>query len=240
MQRINFDRSASESYLVLDKEEDAGAGKDIEFETRMLSENRVDPFLPLVVQHIDHMVRYRYQVTGKTSVKQKFEQREIGAAILKTLIASVRAGLLSAEEYMLKETHILFDPAYIFFDGAQGSVSLCCCPLWDVTVQEGLQSLAEFLISVTDHKDNEAIDLSYGFFRLVSAGDLRFDSLLEAARDSLNDPAGPEILSSPREHPVPAPGKCNPKRGAASLLGFAAAFAIILCFTLCLLLLKFR
>lgn len=236
MYRESIDRSAKETYLIIEDDADAATETGPAFETQMLLENRMDPFLPLLVQHVDHTVRYRYPVTGKTNVKQMFEKREIGADILRTLIDGIHRGLLCAEEYMLQEGHILVDPAHVYWDSANEAVFLCPCPISNAALKEGMQELAEFLITVTDHGDHAAIDLTYGFFRMVCAGDYRFDLLLHAKEKETEE----EIISREDNQTKTERTVAKRKNNASGVLGFAAAFAIVICFTLCLLLLKFR
>ena len=225
-----------ETYLVIEEDGEVAKLKEIRFETQMLTENRIDPFLPLLVQNTDCLVRYRYPVTGKCALLQLYEHQEIGAEQLKILIAGIQKGLLAAEEYLLSEAHILFGPDGVYCDPATGSISLCCCPLKDEPPGKGLQELAEFLISVTDHNDPAAIDLSYGFFKMVLAGDYHFAQLMEKKAKTEKTVEEPYLPETPMHTET---GE-HTGRSAFSILGFAAAFAIIVCFTLCLLLLKFR
>lgn len=242
MYKESIDRSATESYLIIEDDADAAEQNGPAFETRMLLENRMDPFLPFLVQHIDHTVKYRYPITGKMSVKQMFEKREIGENILRPLIDGIYRGLLCAEEYMLQEEHILMDPAHVYWDGTNAKVNLCLCPISNAVLQEGMQELAEFLITATDHGDHEAIDLTYGFFRMVCARDYRFGLLLHTQEKAAADEPAPLPLQeeSNRENIQMQPPVVKRGNSASGVLGFAAAFAIIVCFTLCLLLLKFR
>lgn len=240
--RITMERTMGETYLLLEDEE-AGEEKQ-ELETQMLTENRIDGLLRLQVRSVNGVRGYRYCVSGMASVKQLFEKTEMDAACLRNLIRGIRKAFLSAEEFLLNTEHILTDPAYIFQDLTSGEVCLCICPLWKEPLQEGLKQLAEYLISVTDHGIDEAIDLSYGFYKLAFAGDFRFDRLLEKEESKKMQTAE---LPDPKERAGMAadrPGEMHKEKGtpngALTVLGFAAVFALIVCFTMCLLLLKFR
>ncbi len=230
--RITVDRALGESYLVLEEDRstfDHGAF----LETRMLTENRIDGILPMQIRNTDEMIRYQYPVSGKATLKQVYERSQIGTSSLKSLIAGVQNAFLCAQEYLLMSEHILLDPEYIFVDPKDQSIHMCICPAWNIPVADGLQTLAEYLISITDHKEDTAIDLSYGFYRKVAAKDYSFENLLTEERIRTEETV--PVKEERTQEPVK-----RTRSAAGSILGFAAVFALIVCFTMCLLVLKFR
>ena len=237
---IMVERTMGESYLCLEEE---NAEVTDPLEIQMLTENRIEGLLRLQIRTVDGVIGYRYPISGMISLKQHYESTEMDDSALRDLIRGIRKALQSAEEYLLCKEHILADPSYIFRDLSNGGIFLCVCPLWDVPLQEGMQKLAEFLISVTDHGCDAAIDLSYGFYRMAFAGDYRFDKLLE--KEQIQKPAEAENIASKAPDKavvvkeIPEREK-NGTNGAVRVLGLAAVFALIVCFTMCLLLLKFR
>ena len=236
--RITVERTMGESYLLAEKE-NAGAEQDGLFlETQMLTENRIEGLLPMQVRTVNRITRYQYPVSGKATLKQLYEKAEMNADAIRKLIEGIRKAFLSAEDYLLQAEHILLDPAYIFCDLTDGSVSLCACPVWEGSLQKGMQDLADYLISVTDHSRDDAIDLSYGFYRKVSSGDYRFDDLLAKEEKAKPEESVPKPVFSSVDCEPPAENRR--KSGVLSVLGFAAVFAFVVCFTMCLLLLKFR
>ena len=230
--RITIDRALGESYLVLE-EDRASFDQGAFLETRMLTENRISGLLPMRIGNMDETIRYQYPVSGKATIKQVYEHAEIGALALKALIEGIQNVFLSAQEYLLMPEHILLDPEYIFVDPKDRSIHMCICPAWNIPVADGLQTLSEYLISITDHKEDQAIDLSYGFYKKVAAKDYSFEGLLkeESSREEESVPIKEERMEEPVK---------RTRSAAGSILGFAAVFALIVCFTMCLLVLKFR
>lgn len=238
MVKISVERTMRDSFLIIEEQEGTETQRDVHFETQMLSGNRIAGMLEMQVRTVDCRVRYQYPFTGKTALKQKFENEQMDADAIRIVIEGVRNAYLRAEEYLLRAEHVIVDPSCIFWDRDQNSVSFCCCPVWDVPVKKGLQELAEFMISVTDHAQEYAIDLSYGFYRKIMSGDYRFDDLPERKAEQKPD----KVVAQEEYAYEPVPGSCKKEsgRGALGILGFAAVFALVVCFTLCLLLLKFR
>ena len=234
--RLTVERTMGESYL-LAEEEGLEEQENLYLETQMLTENRIEGLLPMQVRTINRTTRYQYPVSGKVPLKQLYEKAEMNADAIRQLIEGIRSAFLSAEEYLLQAEHILLDPAYIFRDQTDGRVSLCACPAWEGSLQKGMQDLADYLISVTDHSQDDAIDLSYGFYRKVSAGDFYFDPLLAKDEKKQEDPPKETQINS-------VTAQTGDMRrsggGALGVLGFTAVFALVVCFTICLLLLKFR
>ena len=225
--RITVERTMGESYLLLE-EEDREGPKDF-VEIQMLTENCIDGLLRLQVRRENGLTKYRYLTSGMASVRQLYEKKEMDAEALRNLIGGIRKALISAEEYLLCPEHILTDPSYVFQDLTSKAVFLCLCPLWKEPLQTGMQKLAEFLISVTNHDADAAIDLSYGFYKLVFAGDYSFDRLLE--QEEKKETKREEVRFGERST---GDGKereekqrKNSSNGALSVLGFAAIFALI-------------
>ena len=236
--RITVERTMGESYLLAEGENGETEQDGLFLETQMLTENRIEGLLPMQVCTVNRVTRYQYPVSGKAAIKQLYEKAEMNADAIRQLIEGIRKAFLSAEEYLLQAEHILLDPAYIFCDRTDGSVCLCACPVWEGSLQKGMQDLADYLISVTDHSRDDAIDLSYGFYRKVASGDYRFDDLLakeetKVQEESVREQDGSFVKCEPS-------AENGRKSGALSVLGFAAVFAFVICFTICLLLLKFR
>ncbi|MBO4901801.1 MAG: hypothetical protein J5518_03295 [Lachnospiraceae bacterium] len=249
MLKITTDRTIDESYLVIEEQDDKEQGlQDAEgvlLETHMLTENRMASLLPLKQNYIDGRISYRYPVTGKTPLKQLYDRTGIRAEMMRNLIGSIRTAFQCAEEYLIDTGHILLDPAYIYYsDQNDHGFFLCCCPLWSVPVQTGMQELAEYLITITDHSDDCAIDLAYGFYKQIMTGDLSMDRLLATERAPAEKvlPVHTEREEQDRNNRVSTviPETPHRKTGSLGVLGFATVFALVLCFTMCLLLLKFH
>lgn len=241
--RITVERTMGESYLVIEEENPEDALDPLFLETRMLSENRIDRLLPLLVRSTGGNTRYQYPVSGLTSIGKLYEGSMMGKQDLRSFLTDLKAALVSAEEYLISAEHILLDPEYIFRDLKDNTFLFCACPVWESSLQEKLQALAEYLITVTDHSQDEAIDLSYGFYRYAAAGDYGFDRLLEdgGTCEREKEPDDPVTKKQPAGEKQEAKiSRGSASSGAFGILGFAAVFALVLCFTLCLLLLKFR
>ncbi|MBR6451985.1 MAG: hypothetical protein IKS87_04710 [Lachnospiraceae bacterium] len=247
MTRISVDRSMGESYLVAEEENKEREGRaDVLFEVHMLTENRIDGLLPLQVRSLEGNRKYLYPLSGMVSLRQAYDRTEMRADTIAALIKGVQNALGRAEEYMLQQDHLLFDPAYVFIDPLQNRTGLCCLPLWEGSLREGLHSLAEFLIARTDHGEDAAIDLSYNFYRQVMTGDFIFeDTSGEGSGDEIHADDGGMQNDGERSYELQAEGTGRRQEGRRSGRGLAALLtiamiAVITCAACLFVLLKFR
>lgn len=262
MQSI-FENDIGESNLILyqrfqgQSQMDSGAV----FETEMITGSHIEGLLSCRFLCEEDTHRYRYSVTGYTSLTQKYRHEEIKSVAIRKIIEGVICIYQSAEEYLLNRNHILMNPEYVFWDLSRGGVNGCCYPLADTTFQEQLKMLAEYLIERTDHGDEEAIELSYGFYQCVQTGDYRFEQLLKRVQkeeDVRNTYEMNQGLAEYRQWPTegtnhvgtgsssvrqPASirhtgsGQRGSGEGNKALLGLLSTFLII-CMVICFLLLK--
>lgn len=146
-------------------------------EINMLVQNEITGFCNLYVREEDQKQQFVYNVTGMTSLKNKYSNKEMGKDDIKNLIIAIKKAFENIEEYLLDKDHLLLEPEYIFIETVGCGIGFCYYPYSDMTLRESIRSLAEFLISVTNHSQEEAVNLSYGFYSQVSLEDYHFDRL---------------------------------------------------------------
>ncbi len=247
MTKITMDRTMGESYLVAEEENKEREGRaDVLFEVHMLTENRIEGLLPLQVRSLEGNRKYLYPLSGMVPLQQAYDKTEMKSDTIAALIKGVRNALNRADEFMLRQDHLLFDPAYVFIDPAQNTTGLCCLPLWEGSLREGLNRLAEFVIARTDHAEDAAIDLSYRFYRQVMSGDYLFEEGLDAGAEKEMPPEDESTRRDREEprrgqekRPDPATRRRRSGRGLAAFLT-VAMIAVITCAACLFVLLKFR
>lgn len=230
--RTRTERTINEAYLII--EDDKKNMPDRDFETKMLEDNSIDGILPITVKKSEGGTAFYYSIRGKIPLSTMYEDRELRSDALKIIIGGLKFSLSRCEEYMILTDHVLLSPQYVYADSESKEIRLCVYPYSEGCLSEELNKLAEYLIAHTDHNENLAIDLAYGFYRQVTTGDYRFDDLLNLVNNKT------EI--KPEEERVDA--EVVPIRrtngNGGGILVFLVVLIVIFCFALCVLMLYFR
>lgn len=239
MQSI-FENDIGESNLILYQRVEGQEQMDpgTMLETEIIAGSNIEGLFACRFYCEEDTYRYRYHVTGYTPLLRKFQHEEMRAKVIRKVIEGVILIYSSAEEYLLNRNHILMNPEYVFWDINRGGIKGCCYPPAETTFQEQLKMLAEFLIERTDHGDEEAIELSYGFYQCVQMGDYHFEQLLKRVQkeEEVRNGYGGNVRQV-----VPVRHEESRRRtsgeGNKALLGLLSTFVII-CMVICFLLLK--
>lgn len=232
--KTRIERGINDAYLII--EDDNPKGRT-DFEDKMLTDNVIDGLLPLRILNEGDRKQYMYSVLGKVSVISEFENRDIRSATLNKIIEGINEGLKKCEEYMIQTDHVILRPQLLFLDSDFKTPGICVCPFSDSDLKTELRTLADYLISKTDHNENLAIDLAYGFYRQVMSGDYRFEELIKPSKSKVIQNEGSLNISQSEEN-----RNRNAKRpGMGSSIVIISVFLIVIfCFALCVLLLYFR
>lgn len=230
--KIKTDRMINEAYLII--EDNPSKMTEDDFETGMLSGNAIDGLLPLLIKQSEGGFIYNYSIRGKVPLTSKYEGRELRSEALLLIIKGLKEILSRCEEYMILTDHVLLSPEYIYTDSVTGELSLCVYPYYESSLKEELGKLAEYLIAHTDHNENLAIDLSYGFYRQVMSGDYDLEKLLSITE--IKTPPKPEEKCVEVTSAPPSKTGDNGK----SILILLIFLVVTFCFALCVLMLYFR
>lgn len=174
MYKEQIESGINGSKLILEKNEII----DVGYKARMLLENHIPGFLECNMIHEDGCDRYVYDITSKSSIYNIYEHDEMDYKILYDLIGSIACGLESASEYLLKTEHLILDPKYIYVENDTGRIYWCYYPGHYCPLKDGMNELAEYILSRADHKDDAATSLAYGFYKQVVNEDYTIRKLL--------------------------------------------------------------
>lgn len=238
--KTRIERTMRDAFLVI--EDNPSEGDD--FEINMLSNNIIEGLLPLMIRQMEDRQMFMYNVRGKISLKDRYENSELRSEALRRIITGVQSVLKICEEYMIRTEHVLLSPEYLFIDSDTGEVGVCVYPGNDNSLAENLRSLSEYMISKTDHSENEAIDLAYGFYRRVVSGDYRFDDITriytEPARQREKYETGEETKKENKKDNTAENNRRKSNNAGKSILGLLIFTIVVFCFALCVLMLYFR
>ena len=106
-----------------------------------------------------------------------FEKNEISCEWLEAIITELYWVLMNIAEYMLDESHIMMDPEYIYIDYDSRKLYFIVYPLFEENIQNGLTSLAEYIMDKVDHTDSRAVMRAYSLYKTVKADNFTITSL---------------------------------------------------------------
>ena len=107
-----FKNNLKQAILTLEGEEI----KD-DFQIFMLQENEIPGLLKTNMKYIDGQSHYQYDISGKVSMKVKYEKMKLNSGDMKCLIHSLLQTLQEIEKYMLDAKGVLLSPEYIYCEG---------------------------------------------------------------------------------------------------------------------------
>lgn len=244
--KTRIERGINDAYLII---EDDNFHGQTDFEDKMLTDHVIDGLLPLRILKEGDRKQYMYSVRGKISVVSRFENRDIRSETLIKIIKGIHEGMKRCEEYMIQTDHVILRPQLLFIDSDLETPGICVCPFSDSDLKTELRTLADYLISKTDHNENLAIDLAYGFYRQVMSGDYRFEELVKLPASKADQKGETESADRSAEKQNKEDriegnrrGNRNVERpGVGSSIVILLVFLIVIfCFALCVLLLYFR
>ena len=149
-----FKNNLKQAILTLEGEEI----KD-DFQIFMLQENEIPGLLKTNMKYIDGQSHYQYDISGKVSMKVKYEKMKLNSGDMKCMIHSLLQTLQEIEKYMLDAKGVLLSPEYIYCEGDK--YFFCFYPPCSLELKEEFHKLTEFFVREVDYKDKEGIHLAY-------------------------------------------------------------------------------
>lgn len=177
----NYERKLKGNSLILTECEEIEVIN--EFEERMITENDIRGFLPCRQIYEDGRKQFSYDITSKQSLAHLFEERELKEKDVKKIIKGLIGVRSVLEEYLLAEENLILNPKYIYVDPETRIASFVFYPYYGMSVHSSLLGLGTFLLERTDHTDDNAVKLVYGFYKKVANEDYAFEKLLEELKE---------------------------------------------------------
>ncbi len=204
--KVAYRREMKQNYLIIEPEE---SGYD-NYETHMLSSNRIDGLLKFQVKQVDGRKLYYYEITSKQPLNRILEYHSLGVEQLKKLIGDIGRTLEGLERYLLKERQILLEPDYIYVEPEQFSVFLCFVPGRQVGFPEEMTGVLRYLLGKVNHQDKECVVMAYGLYQESLKENYGIKDLLKitgrictGSKDTDENLRQQERDNGPEENPIP-------------------------------------
>lgn len=186
---INYKKSLGKNYMCLKPcfplgDNDIAADTDSpvlsfrkDFRIKMIVENHIKGILHTHIQYTDSIPVFHYDITGLQSLNVLLENVSLNYSTLCLLFSGIYTALLSCENYMLKQDHLLLSPEHIFISSDLGKVCLCYFPIDNTDFTTSICSLFDYLLKMVDHKDQQCVYLAYSMHRECHSNDFTLNKL---------------------------------------------------------------
>jgi hypothetical protein len=159
---IEYKRDLNYNYLVLFPNE----GLDIEqYQVKMVLKNQLRGFLGCKMYTVDGITKFYYEITSKQPLRVVYEKKSLGCRELRLLLSELKKALESITEFLLDMNDLVLDLNCIYLDVESFKVFFCYLPSYQISIQESFHQLAEYLLNILNHEDEEAVRIGYDIYR---------------------------------------------------------------------------
>lgn len=158
------------------------------YQMRMLASNTIPGLLGVQAQGMDERSIYRYEISGKISMKMKGEREGWTYLHMINFMKQFVRILEEINNYLLDIHCLLLEPEYIYYEKEQ--VYFCYCPALKQNLWEKFHELTEYFVRETDYGDKEAIYFAYELHKASMEENYKMedilDSILERKESEMN------------------------------------------------------
>lgn len=184
---INFKREANDSYLIIeennsimidDNPEEEEDAYYTDFHFRMITENSIPGLLSVSRQNFNGKNQFYYRISGKQSLKEAYEKKEMGRDDFMHLLLHLRDLLNTLNQYLLDSDYLLLSPEFIYVSATSGEVEFCMYPMNKKDIKKQIRSLCEYFLNHIDHEDEKVVSLAYQLYRLTREEKFEFHGIV--------------------------------------------------------------
>lgn len=178
---ISYRRELNRTQLILE----VPGIREKDYQIYMIEENKMEGILPIAVQGVGTKTQYKYDISGKISVRALYEKMGIQFDEICSLVTQLMDTVKTLEEYMLDPDKIILEPEFIFYEKSR--FLFCYYPLHNGNLHEAFRELSEYLIKQVDCEDKMGICLAYELHRITSAENYCLERAIEQAYRMMAD-----------------------------------------------------
>lgn len=158
-----------------------------DFEENMLMQNQIKGFLNCHIYSDNNEKRFYYDITSLQSLEHLFEEKELRRIDAERIIIGIIKLKEVLEEYLLTDENVILNPKFIYVDPETKIPSFVYYPYYKKSINESLLELGTFFLKRTNHSDEEAVKLIYGFYKNISNENYAFEQLIESKHINEDD-----------------------------------------------------
>lgn len=153
--------------------------REKDYQIYMLEENRPKGILPITVQGVGINTQYKYDISGKISIRALYEKAGIQFDEICSLVIQLTETIKHLEGYLLDPDRIILEPEYIFYE--KNRFLFCYYPLHAGNLHQAFRELSEYFIRQVDCEDKTGICLAYELHRITTEENYCMDKAIAQA-----------------------------------------------------------
>ncbi|XCP85446.1 DUF6382 domain-containing protein [Roseburia hominis] len=171
--KTEFERNLRHTWLVLEIEQ---LYKE-DYQMRMLRTNNIPGILKVHGQGRDEHSVYRYDISGKVSVKARGEKELWNYQELELFMRQFIKVLYTINQYLLNVNCLSLKPEHIYREGEE--YFFCYCPGYEGDIREEFHTLTEYFVREMDYQEKEGIYLAYELHKASMEENYNIEQILE-------------------------------------------------------------
>lgn len=159
---VSYRRELNRTQLILE----VPGIREKDYQVYMLEENHPDGMLPVNVQGIGTKTQYKYDISGKISIRALYEKAGIQYAEICQIVTQLAQAIKNLQEYMLDANKVILEPEFIFYENE--TFWFCYYPAHTGNIHDAFRELSEYFVRQVDCEDRDGICLAYEPHRITS------------------------------------------------------------------------
>ncbi len=188
----SYEKKYNKNHLILNDFDNPLIINDYKLE--MLKRNSIEGLLDMQLSIEDSKPIFYYDITGKQSFHSYFYNESIKKEQIVSFLNSLYKLMINLNKYLLDYNHIVLIPQCVFFEKNSDSFSFVYCPNHNEDFFSALKEYISYILTITDHKDEATVLISYSLFQEVQNENFNMKSLLKIIENNHEN-----IVSKPIE-----------------------------------------
>lgn len=156
-----YKRDFNHNYMILSVREEEN------YQLKMICNNKINGLLVSHTNAFNGSCDIYYDISSKQPLSRIYAGREMDFKDVCGVLTSLKTVLEEMKRYLLDSRNILFHPDFCYCNPEQIRAEWVCYPQEDSMLN--LRELAEFFIDKVNHSDRKAVELAYGFYKMIKA-----------------------------------------------------------------------
>lgn len=148
-----------------------------DYQMKMLYSNTIPGLLSVQGQGLDEKSRYRYEITGKSSMKLLGDREKWNSFRMEEFMRQFIQTLKEVENYLLNVNCISLNPEHIFY--SEGKYFFSYCPAIQKDLWTEFHQLTEYFVRETNYEDKEAVYFAYELHKSSMEENYNIEEILE-------------------------------------------------------------
>lgn len=171
--KTEYERTLNHAWMILESDQ----VYEEDYQMRMLLANVIPGLLSVRGQGTDEKSRYRYEISGKISMKAQGEKKPWGSRQIEAFMRQLIQVLYELTNHLLDANRLNLNPNHIYCQNEQ--FHFCYCPAYAGNIRDEFHALTEYFVREADYGDKEGIYLAYELHKASMDENYNIEQALE-------------------------------------------------------------